>query len=77
MKASSLDLRHKAQQQKIDDRDNIIEELVAALGSLIWQHKDMNGDLRKIGKGRSEDGSDPYCPAEKARTALAKAKVTQ
>jgi hypothetical protein len=42
-----------------------------ALRNLLSEHADMNAELRKVGRGRNEDGAHPDCPADVARCVLA------
>lgn len=51
-------------------------ELLAALEGLLSESLNMNAELRKIGKGRPEDGAHPDCPIDVARAAIANAKQT-
>ena len=51
-------------------------ELLAALEELLAESLSMNADLRRIGKGRPEDGAHPDCAIEQVRAAIARAKDT-
>lgn len=48
--------------------------LLSALKELRQEAVSMNADLRRIGRGRPEDGSHPDSPIESARVAIAEAE---
>ena len=45
-------------------------DLVDALRNLLDEAFSMNADLRKIGRGRNDDGAHPDCPIDVARALL-------
>jgi hypothetical protein len=59
---------------KLAKAEALNAEMLEALRALLIEHAEMNADLRKIGRGRNEDGSHPDCPADMARAVIEKAR---
>lgn len=55
---------------ELEFRTRSRRELWDALNGLLAEYEAMNSELRKIGKGRPDDGAHPDSPAQVARQAL-------